>query len=114
MYYLVTIHKSQKLAHVETLALSNVISILHQHFVDVEEFAMEFHGKYNQLHAHLLIKVGKYFRYQNITKIGQFQLHYRLIRDNTTIPAVTSYIHKMESYGCSYINECRKHYIEPN
>lgn len=113
VYYLLTIHKSQKLTYVETELLDALLDVLDMHFVEVLASCLEFHGKYQQLHAHALIRANKYFKYSNLTKIAGCQLHWQRISD-TSLPNLKNivlYIDKWRHYGCAYINYCKVHYL---
>lgn len=80
-FYLVTIRKSQVKDYVSFEKLTAIVEILVRHFGDefiIRDYCHEAHGRYKQLHTHMLVETKPGFRYSKYTKIlPGFIIHFR-------------------------------------
>ncbi len=113
VYYIVTITKPQRLTKIHYEELDDVINILETYFIDIIHWQSEFHGMYNQLHAHALVRANKYFRYSKHTKLNGFQIHYRKVMNESeaNLHNIILYIDKYRHYGCAAINHYSSYYF---
>ncbi len=116
MYYLVTLNKNQVLDYVDYKYLDQIVKSLDKPFFSIKDYCLEYHGKYKQLHAHMIVKVDKHFRYKPYVKaVTDFNMHFKRI--TTPIIQVSNYIHKHCSHHgaerlqqIQFINYYRNHY----
>lgn len=93
LYYLVTLRRHQVKDYVDYEHLDNIINGLDKQFFDIKDYCLERHGKYKQLHAHLIVKVNKGFRYKRHVKaVKGYIMHFKAI--TTSLRNVSAYIHK--------------------
>lgn len=99
-YYLVTLTKTNKKTYVSYEYLQSIIKGLDKQSFNVIDYCLEAHGKYKQLHAHLLVRTNKHFRYKkHIRDVQGFIMHYKLV--TTDHKRIHDYIHK----HCNHHNE---------
>lgn len=115
-YYLVTLARHQVKDYVSYEHLDKIIKTLNKPFFNIIDYCCECHGRYKQLHAHMIVKVNKSFKYKHYVKtVTGFIMHFKQI--TTPLINVKQYIHKhckghspeqlQQTY---YTNYYRNHY----
>ncbi len=98
VYYMVTIRKSQVKDYVDFEVIGSIISKFLGVYPDCDliTYGLESHGKYMQLHAHLIVMMGKRIDYRKFNKCNGFIIHYRLldVRGPGDMERICWYVHK--------------------
>ncbi len=81
-WYLVTIRKHQVKDYVSLDDLQQILAALHYNDIDFFTGCAEAHGKYKQLHYHGLVRVSRGFHYYKYTKILDFRIHWKKLKQN--------------------------------
>lgn len=94
-YYMVTITKHQKLDHVTVNQLIAVIHQIRWKFTDSKliNYVFESSGKYNQLHAHLLLASPVPIQFTKLCSANGFRIFWKKVNVRT-IDRVISYMRK--------------------
>ncbi len=116
MYYLVTLARHRVHDYVDYDYLDSIVKVLDKQFFNIIDYCLEYHGRYKQLHAHMIVKVNEHFRYKPyVTAVKGFQMHFKLLR--THMLHVKDYIHKHCKHHSAeqldqirYTNYYRNHY----
>jgi len=99
MKYLVTLTNPQRKAYVAYDYLELIIKSLDKQFFKIKDYCLERHGKYKQLHAHMIVSTNKYFRYKDhVYDVKGFVMHFKPI--TTDIKTVSQYLHKHCKHHC--------------
>jgi len=100
-YFLVTLRKHQVKDYVDYQYLNAIVKVLDKHFFNIVDYCLEFHGRYKQLHAHMIVRVSKNFYYgQHVRDVKGFIMHFKAI-DNDLLK-VSRYLHK---HCCGHSDE---------
>lgn len=113
-YYLVTLARHQVKDFVDHDYLKDIIRNLDKQHFDIKHYALERHGKYKQLHAHMLVKVNKYFKYQSYVKaVDGFIMHFRKITKSlkNVIKYIYKHIHPHDPNHVRLANYFNNHYL---
>lgn len=92
-YWLVTLRKHRVNEYVDYDTLDSIVKSLDKYFFNIVDYCLESHGKYKQLHAHMIVKTATSFRYNvHVNDVKDYILHFKQI-DNNLLNA-SRYIHK--------------------
>lgn len=97
-HYLLSIYKNKKTEYTTVEELDEISAFL---FLDTAiipiDAAVENHGKYKQLHEHILVTVPTSFRFKSLCRYPKFKIHWRHVHNDVcgyNIANVMEYIHK--------------------
>lgn len=107
-YWLVTLRKHNVKDYVDYEYLNAIVQVLDKHFFDIKDYCLERHGKYKQLHAHMIVKTSTKFQYrQHVNAVNGFIMHFKPIDSN--LLNASRYIHKHCNGHCDEMLEQTKY-----
>ncbi len=98
-YWLVTLRKHRVKEYVDYDILEGIVKSLDKHFFNIVDYCLERHGRYKQLHAHMIVRTNDKFTYKaHVNDVHGYILHFKAINDN--LLNASRYIHKHCNNHC--------------